>query len=141
MQVVARIAVDGRLYERYITSSEWDTKRKQALNAHGAYCRGCGRNNIGLHVHHRTYARLGRERMSDLVILCEPCHAGVHQLAERMSLENATDKVIASAPAADTRVHVDFVPLNRRPGYKTPETGGKTGQLLGLPIVPLTKPA
>lgn len=137
-----RLTVDKRAYSRYIASPEWAAKRQQALKAHGTFCRGCGRNKVTLHVHHRTYERLGAEDMADLVTLCDSCHNGVHQLvASGVPLTDATDKAVASRPAEDNRTTVDFVPLNRRPGYKSPDLGGRGGQLFGLPIVVTSKRA
>lgn len=133
--ILARI--DQGAYQAYIASAEWAEKRRRAFAVHGTFCRSCGRNNVTLHVHHRTYERLGAEQLEDLVILCDTCHAGVHQLvAAGTPLAQATDAVIDSRPSApDTRVTPDFVPLNRRPGYVTPHMGGRHGQLGGLPVV------
>jgi hypothetical protein len=36
-------------------------------------CRDCGRR--GTEAHHLTYERVGRERLSDLVLLCKRCHS------------------------------------------------------------------
>lgn len=100
-----RITVDSRSYQAYINSPAWEAKRRQALKTHGRFCRGCGRAEVSLHVHHRTYERLGDEQPQDLVILCGVCHAGVHQLTQSgLTLETATDKVIESKP-------VERVPL------------------------------
>jgi 5-methylcytosine-specific restriction endonuclease McrA len=34
--------------------------------------------SAALHVHHRTYARFGHERIEDLEVLCESCHNAEH---------------------------------------------------------------
>ena len=91
-----RLTYDQRHYSAYMRSPEWARKRAATLNRQGRYCRSCGTTEQ-LHVHHRSYANLGRETNADLVVLCETCHTGVHQLTEAgLTLAEATDKVIAS---------------------------------------------
>lgn len=67
-------------YERYIRSPEWDVVRRLALE-HARYaCQVCGApdGESELHVHHRSYERLGRELLCDVVVLCSTCHARHH---------------------------------------------------------------
>lgn len=65
-------------YQEYIQSTHWkDLKeryRKSGLRQSCFVCATKGRP----HLHHRTYARVGRERLTDLVILCSSCHLLVH---------------------------------------------------------------
>jgi predicted HNH restriction endonuclease len=45
----------------------------------GRRCERCGVPTLRLDAHHaRGYARLGRERLQDLVMLCRLCHDAVH---------------------------------------------------------------
>lgn len=44
-------------------------------------CFACGQENVSLH--HRTYERLGRERLSDVVPLCQSHHRELHHLVNR----------------------------------------------------------
>ena len=105
-----RVTYDQRHYSAYMRSPEWARKRTATLNRQGRFCRSCG-STQALNVHHRSYANLGRETNSDLVILCETCHTGVHQLVQAgMALDEATDKVIASpqtTPRATPSVEED----------------------------------
>ena len=97
-----RLTYDARHYNAYINSPEWTRKRAATLNRQGRFCRSCGATT-GLQVHHKTYDNLGRETNADLVILCETCHTGVHQLVQAgMTLSEATDKVIASPNTTPT---------------------------------------
>ncbi len=66
-------------YKAYIQSAEWAVKRQQALKHYGRRCRACGATQ-SLEVHHKTYARLGRELIEDLTILCRTCHEAVHRM-------------------------------------------------------------
>lgn len=65
-------------YEPYLDSDAWDTKRKQRLALDGHKCSRCQRDNVKLDVHHITYERIGRERMTDLISLCRRCHRREH---------------------------------------------------------------
>ena len=64
-------------YHQYIQSPEWAAKREQKFAHSGRHCQLC-RSTDRLNVHHNTYDRLGREEMSDLVVLCKPCHEKFH---------------------------------------------------------------
>jgi 5-methylcytosine-specific restriction endonuclease McrA len=65
-------------YHDYMQSPAWDQKRRARLKRDGYQCQDCGISGIALDVHHTTYDRLGRERMSDLVSLCRYCHKARH---------------------------------------------------------------
>lgn len=41
-------------------------------------CERCRLYASQLHVHHKTYVRLGKEHWSDLEVLCEYCHQEHH---------------------------------------------------------------
>lgn len=59
-------------YMAYIHSDDWLAKKAEYW-ASGRYCRGCGATE-NLEVDHLDYARLGDERMTDLLGLCDVCH-------------------------------------------------------------------
>jgi hypothetical protein len=68
-------------YREYIASPEWQARRKEFLYFYPA-CNRCGlprwlaiiAYDQDLHVHHRSYARIGCELESDLEPLCRRCH-------------------------------------------------------------------
>lgn len=64
-------------YETYIASADWRVKANDAKQRAGWQCSLCDETKA-LEVHHRTYLRLGRERPSDLVVLCWRCHRRHH---------------------------------------------------------------
>ena len=65
-------------YKAYINSEAWKEKRKQVLiRSNGCYV--CETKNKIIHVHHKTYKRLGSENLEDLVALCEDCHNKLHK--------------------------------------------------------------
>lgn len=62
-------------YQLRMRKEDWcgwyvPTIRKRA----GGYCERCGDRTRRLEVHHLTYERFGRELLTDLQGLCEPCH-------------------------------------------------------------------
>lgn len=65
-------------YMTYLLSPEWQEKRGAALERDQHRCRLCNRRGP-LEVHHRTYDRIGQERIEDLTTLCRTCHWAVTQ--------------------------------------------------------------
>lgn len=61
-------------YKAYIQSDAWKRRRTRKLKEAGYKCERCGAKDVPLHVHHKTYWRLYRERMDDLQVTCAPCH-------------------------------------------------------------------
>lgn len=66
-------------YRKYLHTSAWKKKRKQALTRAGHRCESCA-SGASLTVHHLTYDNLYREPLEDLQVLCRPCHERVHGL-------------------------------------------------------------
>lgn len=66
-------------YRSYIRSDAWRALRGQALRRAGHRCSWCGTSKR-LHVHHRTYKRLGHEQPRDLQVLCCRCHKWADRL-------------------------------------------------------------
>jgi hypothetical protein len=61
-------------YENYLTSAAWRRLRYAALRRARWRCERCGAHVTNLDVHHRTYKRLGHERLDDLEVVCTTCH-------------------------------------------------------------------
>ena len=72
-------------YEGYLQTPRWFAKRRAKLWESNFTCADCGYCglthpvDIQLHVHHKTYERLGDECMDDLVVLCWHCHDKYHR--------------------------------------------------------------
>jgi 5-methylcytosine-specific restriction endonuclease McrA len=64
-------------YAEYLQSEKWQKKRRQKLSAADWRCQICG-SSVHLEVHHNTYARIGNEKMNDLIVLYRNCHQLVH---------------------------------------------------------------
>jgi hypothetical protein len=64
-------------YEEYLQTEHWAAVRTAALRRANYACQLCNAKGR-LNVHHRTYENCGREQPSDLIVLCEGCHAKVH---------------------------------------------------------------
>lgn len=69
-------------YRQYLKSNHWKDVRKRFYKKHRGKikCFNCGRSKVILHLHHKTYARLGKEKLTDLVLLCKSCHRQEHNL-------------------------------------------------------------
>ncbi len=64
-------------YHAYLQSDAWHQKREFMLRRAGYRCQVCNKKGR-LELHHRTYERLGEERMEDLLVLCSSCHGLFH---------------------------------------------------------------
>lgn len=60
-------------YTLYLASARWKTLRSKRISESGFRCESC-RNTEKLEAHHLTYERIFREKMDDLMTLCEYCH-------------------------------------------------------------------
>jgi len=60
-------------YEKRIRSAQWRNMKADLIRLRGDKCERCSLRKP-LELHHRTYERLGRELMSDLLLLCSNCH-------------------------------------------------------------------
>jgi hypothetical protein len=89
------MSIPGRLqalgyetYRGYLKSTHWADVRSRFFRSklvsrttEGRICCGaCGKCDVRLSVHHRTYKRLGREWMMDLMMVCDDCHSEVHKM-------------------------------------------------------------
>ncbi len=69
-------------YQQYLQSPHWKRTRKRALKAGRYKCANCGTSQTILETHHRSYQRMGHERLTDLIIYCGPCHTLEHSAKE-----------------------------------------------------------
>jgi 5-methylcytosine-specific restriction endonuclease McrA len=74
---ILRRAGNPLWYQAYLCSKHWRTLREKRLKKDDYRCSKCG-FPYRLQVHHRTYKRLGRERLTDIITLCRRCHEEVH---------------------------------------------------------------
>ena len=72
---IRRTIDEKKNYYEYLKSDEWKKLRKSVLRRDNELCI-CGAK--ATEVHHKTYARVGNEPLSDLVSLCRNCHQNVH---------------------------------------------------------------
>ena len=111
-----------KAYKDYLKSARWQVKRQQVFAFYGKRCYACYKRAKVLHVHHLTYARLGRENMRDLIPLCVPCHKEVTRIYKRnrrRGLQRVTMEFVRSK-----RAYIE----KRKNGSKTKSTGPRTGQ-------------
>lgn len=64
--------------KEYLHSKHWRKTRNRALAKANFMCKQCGATQR-LQVHHLTYAHLGQELDSDLIVLCKNCHRNLHK--------------------------------------------------------------
>ncbi len=98
-------------YAEYLQSPEWRERRQQALDWARNACQLCNSPQEPLHVHHRTYDRLGAELPADMVVLCEECHCLIHGLPPKsgnaiasIQFECAAAEVASWTPVTARRI-------------------------------------
>lgn len=65
-------------YRKYLKGEVWLATRKGFIVQHKTkVCELCG-SGEKLRVHHHTYKRVGSEKISDLALVCNSCHARIH---------------------------------------------------------------
>lgn len=64
-------------YDKYLDSPAWNRKRELVIERDKGTCVQCCAE--GRVVHHKTYDNIGKEPLSDLMLLCEECHNEKHQ--------------------------------------------------------------
>lgn len=104
-------------YAKYLESDHWKATRIKRLllaehleNPPAVRCERCQkyfamfwkRNDreriprfVKIHIHHKTYARVGRERMEDLEVLCEACHFAEHGISRPLWYQHAHQDYLA----------------------------------------------
>ena len=68
-------------YKAYLQGEHWKLMRRLRLEVDNEQCAVCGSKNY-LNVHHKTYERIGVEKLADLITLCRECHAKYHNKLE-----------------------------------------------------------
>lgn len=76
-------------YYGYINGKAWKRRRRKKIESVGGKCERCKSDRF-LHVHHLTYARLGREKDRDLEVLCKDCHALEHE--DKGAMDSMTEQ-------------------------------------------------
>jgi 5-methylcytosine-specific restriction endonuclease McrA len=71
-------------YEAHIRSDRWAKLKRDLIRLRGARCQHCGARTA-LQLHHKTYARLGRELTCDLELLCWRCHERADRKREQQN--------------------------------------------------------
>jgi len=67
----------SKKYQNYLNSQKWKNKRLKVLNREKFRCERC-KEARATQVHHKTYKRIHKERLSDLMAVCAPCHRAIH---------------------------------------------------------------
>lgn len=89
-------------YAEYLKSPHWVETRRGALERACHRCQLCNTKSR-LHVHHRTYERLGHEDATDLTVLCRGCHEKHHDIAPVLTPSKPKKAAQPKQPSAKTQ--------------------------------------
>lgn len=103
------------VYREYITSDLWRIRKRRYFETHERKCRGCN-SRKRIHLHHKTYKRLGEERDADLVPLCHSCHTALHtrQKDTGQNLWRLTEEFIKNKKRRYKNTRLKKRPTNKR---------------------------
>lgn len=76
-------------YKTYLISDEWKQTRELVFQKKWRKCEKCKSENH-LVIHHWTYIRIYKEKISDLFVLCNWCHKELHEKYWTRDLMRAT---------------------------------------------------
>lgn len=71
-------------YKEYLKSNHWVKFRLKRLKEIKC-CELCKEVKPYYELHHLTYERLGNEKFSDVVALCNDCHKGIHKTGSKIT--------------------------------------------------------
>lgn len=127
-------------YAEYLRSPHWQALRKRFYRSRlyegGCYC--CARKDSLLQIHHRSYRRLGREFLGDLVAVCGVCHKDTHELLKRgyggVNILNAAKKIRNRHRRRQARfsTHNDNNMGRRNPAHNDPNRDRPTNKIVAL---------
>ena len=87
---------NSETYKKYLSSPAWNRKRDLVIERDKGICVRCRAE--GKEVHHKTYDNIGKEPLSDLVMLCKGCHERVHQPRVPSDQQSAMQQPLETLP-------------------------------------------
>ena len=92
---IQKTKLKWKSYKQYLKSDAWKIKRDKVIKRANSWCEIC-KVKRAWQVHHKTYKRIFRERLSDLIATCETCHKAEHNLLTDEEIETAILDLIKS---------------------------------------------
>lgn len=92
-----KLSPKQKAHRAYLRSPEWEAVRERYWSSKlPKICFVCLDPELPMDLHHRTYERFGKERLTDLVPVHRKCHKKIHRFHRKnrsMSLWDATAEV------------------------------------------------
>jgi hypothetical protein len=84
-------------YEVFIKSARWRNICSTMIKRAKSKCERCGNSSARLEVHHLNYERFGgRERPSDLLVVCKTCHDKL-EIVRQQEIKKKAQKALQNA--------------------------------------------
>lgn len=101
-------------YQDYLNTRHWQELR-QRYHLKGAVCGIC-KCPGAMHLHHKTYKRIGRELKQDVVLLCSVCHQFIHdRVAQKRSTVAQTTAMLKAVAKGLIKFECEKAPrVNRK---------------------------
>lgn len=99
--------------EQYLNSKHWRILRKKIYDKYNGKCKKCHKTFDSQHmnVHHLTYKRIGKEKESDLVLLCEKCHSKIHDEKNKKKIVSEYTVLKNQLKSEDMRIYEIYLLL------------------------------
>lgn len=125
----------------YLFSEHWSKTRRRLFgkNRQKRYCAGCRKDDVSLDVHHKTYTRLGNEKLRDLILVCRDCHSKIHEYHDQhkeLRIIDVTARVLQmvhSVTLHPERIHKYQARLTRNLSRTTRRKLKKHGTFVSCP--------
>ena len=92
---LALLFAEYQTYQEYLGSDHWKNIRALwVASGYPEHCIAC--DSLSYQLHHLTYKRLGYERLTDLLPLCDRCHGDVHYFTNGTLLPTDQPDIILS---------------------------------------------
>jgi hypothetical protein len=104
-------------YAKYLKSPIWENTKnkfyKSKYNKNKCYI--CEKKDVSLDLHHKTYERVGYERLTDLVQVCRSCHKNIHLIlkhckANEFTLWNVAEKCKTLFKKKGEKAFISIIP-------------------------------
>ena len=133
---------EDQSYSDYLETDHWQSMRIRVRNKYNSTCHCCALQATPdtyhcFSVHHITYARLGNEKLPDLVYVCQECHELIHRLQDQLRGQGKCRKAVEDATRVMRRRSKH---CRRKQRKKTSTSKSKKTQKAKLPPKPTNRP-
>ena len=98
-------------YPSYLQTNHWKNFRLEVIRERKNECERCFDVVEVPQIHHKTYKRLGKEKISDVTLLCPKCHKIIHNKRKEGRTESVAHvkKVLLTLSPGELKEIRDYI--------------------------------